>query len=175
MRYFKDLEGNLYTDDDLKYDYRAFRESLDPDDADKYMTFGDWIDNYWNSGFDTLEITKKEYLNAKLDKLRRPTPEEYSKAYDLVTIGMRIAYMDEMGLLDIDTTTEGEANIVRFAMKLSEGFHKYRDTDEFGCWDTYIEEAILEKYGKEPEEEYEEPADIEMGFDPYIGCYSFDC
>ena len=25
------------------------------------------------------------------------------------------------------------------------------------------------------EDDYEEPADIEMGFNPYMGCYDFDC
>lgn len=26
-----------------------------------------------------------------------------------------------------------------------------------------------------PEEELEEPYDLEMGFDPYEGCYTYDC
>lgn len=27
----------------------------------------------------------------------------------------------------------------------------------------------------EPEEYYEEPWDLDMGFDPYMGCYTDDC
>ena len=49
-------------------------------------------------------------------------------------------------------------------------------------WLGFDTEEITEEeyYAEEPEdndmeEEYEEPADLEMGFDPYIGCYSFDC
>lgn len=37
------------------------------------------------------------------------------------------------------------------------------------CWEA--------TFGKEedPEEDFEEPADDEMGFNPYLGCYDFDC
>lgn len=37
------------------------------------------------------------------------------------------------------------------------------------CW-----EATFGKE-EEPEEDFEEPADLEMGFNPYIGGYDFDC
>ena len=37
------------------------------------------------------------------------------------------------------------------------------------CWEA--------TFGKEegPEEDFEEPADLEMGFNPYIGGYDYDC
>lgn len=35
------------------------------------------------------------------------------------------------------------------------------------CWDSL--------FADEDEEDYDEPADLEMGFDPYMGCYTEDC
>lgn len=35
------------------------------------------------------------------------------------------------------------------------------------CWDNL--------FADEDEEDYDEPADLEMGFDPYMGCYTEDC
>lgn len=39
--------------------------------------------------------------------------------------------------------------------------------DDFPCWPTSCEE----------ENDYEEPTDIDddFGFDPYEGCYTYDC
>lgn len=35
------------------------------------------------------------------------------------------------------------------------------------CWD--------DLFADEDEEDYDEPADLEIGFDPYMGCYTEDC
>lgn len=35
------------------------------------------------------------------------------------------------------------------------------------CW--------AQTFGEDPEGDFEEPADDEMGYNPYLGCYDFDC
>ena len=37
------------------------------------------------------------------------------------------------------------------------------------------EEITEEEYYAEDYPDYEEPADLEMGFDPYLGDYTYDC
>ena len=69
------------------------------------------------------------------------------EAYDILTIGMRLAYMEGAGMIKIDTTTTGEDSLVDFALNLSKHFPAYQEADEFGNWDTYIESAILNTYG----------------------------
>lgn len=93
-----------------------------------------------------------ELYHNNINLLLRNSKEFYN-AYDLVTIGMRIAYMDSEGLIDIDTTTFGEEDITEFALELSKGWDKYvqkkEEDDTIYSWDWYIEEAILAKYGRE--------------------------
>ena len=76
----------------------------------------------------------------------------FTKAYDLVTIGMRLAYLHSAGHIEIDTTTYGEEELTEFALGLSDGWDAYVDeheaTNEMYSWDEYIEEAIIKKYGR---------------------------
>lgn len=69
------------------------------------------------------------------------------EAYDFVTIGMRIAYMDCKGLLDLPSGLPGEEEIAAFAVDIRDGYHKYE-----WSWDDYIEREILKKYGKKEKE-----------------------
>lgn len=43
--------------------------------------------------------------------------------------------------------------------------------EDYEEWDE--DNSDLERY--EYEEDYDEPWDIECGFNPYMGCYDFDC
>ena len=108
--------------------------------------------------------------------MRKPTPKEFMRVSDALSIGMRLAYMHDRDLVELDTTVRGEIDLALFAYELSEKWKTFveEEKNEDPNWDEYIEEAILEKYGK-PEEEPDEPADLEMGFDPYLGCYTDDC
>ena len=72
---------------------------------------------------------------------------DFEKAYDLVTIGMRLAYMDGAGIISIDPTVFGEEELTDFALELSKGFPDYMESDPEGSWDEYIETKIIEKYG----------------------------
>lgn len=56
--------------------------------------------------------------------------------------------------------------------------------DGIGYEDTRYEEAIDDYWDgvgyedascEEDEDDWDEPSDLEMGFDPYMGCYSDDC
>ena len=61
-RFFKDAEGCLYTCDTLRYEYASFMETIPENDiAYKDMSFEDWIDEWFLSGFDCSEITEEEY------------------------------------------------------------------------------------------------------------------
>ena len=67
-RFFKDSDGNIYTKADLRYEYNSFMETLPDDDEYQGMTFDDWIEEWWLSGFDTNEITEEEYLAIQAEK-----------------------------------------------------------------------------------------------------------
>ena len=67
-RFFKDSEDNVYTKAGLRYEYDSFMETLPEDDEYHGMTFEDWIDEWWLSGFDTKEITEEEYNLAPEEK-----------------------------------------------------------------------------------------------------------
>lgn len=61
----------------------------------------------------------------------------------LVTAGMRIAYMDNLGLIDIPRGVEGEYAIAEFISNLVDNY-------VVGCdinYDEYVEEAIHKEYG----------------------------
>ena len=60
----------------------------------------------------------------------------------LVTTGMRVAYMDHLGLINIPRGVVGEDDIARFAVDV---ISKYPVLEV--NFDEYIEEAILNKYG----------------------------
>ena len=57
MRYFTDNE-NVFTLDDLKYEYNSFIETTPEGDAYQDMPFEDWI----------REITEEEYNNWKKEE-----------------------------------------------------------------------------------------------------------
>lgn len=61
----------------------------------------------------------------------------------LVTTGMRIAYMDDLGVIDIPRGVEGEHAIAEFISNLVDKYLIGGDVN----FDEYIEEAINEEYG----------------------------
>ena len=61
----------------------------------------------------------------------------------LVTAGMRIAYMDDLGLIDIPRGVEGEHKISKFIGMLIDNYPVGCDVN----FDEYIERAILKEYG----------------------------
>ena len=73
----------------------------------------------------------------------------WGTARDMLSIGMRLAYMHDLGLIEIDTTLPGENSMADFALELLE---KYNPDDDIG-WDEYIETAIRLKYGIHNKEE----------------------
>lgn len=73
---------------------------------------------------------------------------DFIKAYDLVTIGMRLAYLDMAGHLEIHTTTSGEEELTEFAIDLSKKWNAFHKKHEDVTRDEYIEEAIIKKYGR---------------------------
>ena len=93
-----------------------------------------------------------ELYHNNINLLNRNSQKFY-EAYDLIDIGMRLAYMHDKGLIDIDTTTFGTEDLTEFALKLRADWDEYvqKQEEEDGqyCWDWYIEDAILNKYGKE--------------------------
>lgn len=74
------------------------------------------------------------------------TTNKFLKAYDLVTIGMRAAYLESAGHIRLPFGLDGEEELTEFALKLSKGFKKFQEEDEFGNWDDYIENALIEEY-----------------------------
>ena len=70
------------------------------------------------------------------------------KVHDLVVIGMRIAYLDDRGFLELDTSIAGEDYIVAFAVRLSRLYHQLTERGEEINWDDFIEEKIIERYGR---------------------------
>ena len=73
---------------------------------------------------------------------------KFQRGYELLTIGMRLAYLDDRGFLNLDTSVVGEENLTEFAYKLSDGWASYSWVHEDANWDDYIEEAIISKYGR---------------------------
>lgn len=61
----------------------------------------------------------------------------------LVTAGMRIAYMDYLGLIDIPRGVEGERIIAEFISNLVDKYLVSGDVN----FDEYVESAILTEYG----------------------------
>ena len=55
------------------------------------------------------------------------------------------------------------------------GYGSYEEMQEDGYCLTLADENLV--IVEESDEEYEEPYDIDddMGFDPYAGCYTYDC
>ena len=55
------------------------------------------------------------------------------------------------------------------------GYDSYEEMQEDGYCLTLADENLV--IVEESDEEYEEPYDIDddMGFDPYAGCYTYDC
>ena len=68
--------------------------------------------------------------------------------YDHVVIGMRIAYLDDRGFLEIPTGIDGEEEITTFASRLSRLFNQLTEQGEDLNWDDFIEEKIIERYGR---------------------------
>lgn len=64
-RYFRNIEGDLFTLEDLKYEYESFLETVGPDDLYYNMPFEYWITDWFLSGFDTTELTEDEYNRLK--------------------------------------------------------------------------------------------------------------
>lgn len=64
-------------------------------------------------------------------------------ARDMLCVGLRLAYMHDAGLIEIDTTLPGENEMADFALELLE---KFNPDDDIG-WDEYVETAIRLKYG----------------------------
>lgn len=81
--------------------------------------------------------------------------KEFSLAYDMLTIGMTINALYNVGEIDLEHNhfedTSDEA-LTEFAIELSEGWEAYvekmEEENEMYCWDWYIEEAIIKKYGR---------------------------
>ena len=105
-----------------------------------------------------FELKKYKYAETALapwkgniNLVTRNSPA-FTKAYDLVTIGMRLAYLSMAGHIEIDTTVYGEEELTEFALTLSDGWDAYVDeheaNEEMYSWDEYIEEAIIKKYGR---------------------------
>ena len=61
----------------------------------------------------------------------------------LVTAGMRIAYMDDLGLIDIPRGVEGERKISEFIANVIGRYPVGCDVN----FDEYIERAIKNEYG----------------------------
>ena len=64
-RYFKNIEGDLFTLEDLRYEHQSFLEAIGPDDLYYNMPFENWIEDWFLSGFDTVELTEDEYNKLK--------------------------------------------------------------------------------------------------------------
>ena len=64
-----------------------------------------------------------------------------AEATDILSIGMRLAYMHDKDLIDVDTTLDGETGLTHFAIDLASKFHGDN-------WDEYIETAIEKEYGR---------------------------
>ena len=73
---------------------------------------------------------------------------KFQRGYELLTIGMRLAYMDSRGYLELDTSVAGEEELTEFAYELSDGWASYAWENEDANWDDYIETKIIEKYGR---------------------------
>ena len=82
--------------------------------------------------------------------------KEFSFAYDMLTIGMTINALCNVGDIDLEHNhfedTSDEA-LTEFAIELSKNWDSYvKRQEEEGngmyCWDWYIEEEILKKYGR---------------------------
>ena len=61
----------------------------------------------------------------------------------LVTAGMRIAYMDDLGIIDIPSGVEGENKISTFIANLIDNYPVGCDVN----FDEYIERGIQKEYG----------------------------
>ena len=61
----------------------------------------------------------------------------------LVTAGMRVAYMDDLGLIDIPRGEKGEHQITEFIRNLIDNYPIGGDVN----FDEYIEAAIQKEYG----------------------------
>lgn len=52
---------------------------------------------------------------------------------------------------------------------LEEDEYEYDEEDDY-------EEELWDKFDCEPSrDDWDEPSDLDMGFDPYMGCYTDDC
>ena len=61
----------------------------------------------------------------------------------LVTAGMRVAYMDNLGFIDIPRGVEGELVLSKFLANLIDNYPVGCDVN----FDEYIERAIYKEYG----------------------------
>lgn len=84
-------------------------------------------------------------------------------------VEIRKSYVDMT--VTFDTAAEAEA----FAKIMVE--HYIPDEDQFSVKVSaqMAENVIAEPEEEEPDNEPEEPPDLEMGFDPYLGAYTNDC
>lgn len=73
---------------------------------------------------------------------------KFQRGYEILTIGMRIAYLDDRGFLNLDPSIVSEEDMTEFAYKLSDGWAAYAWENEDANWDDYIEESIIKKYGR---------------------------
>ncbi len=71
---------------------------------------------------------------------------QIAKAYDLVTIGMAATYLDNAGYIILPPGIEGDVELAEYALKMSKGFKKYMEENEFGNWDEYIEQELIKEY-----------------------------
>ena len=82
--------------------------------------------------------------------------KEFELAYDILTIGMTINALSNVGEIDLEHNREDTSDeaLTCFAIKLSNSWDTYVRNQEamrndMYCWDWYIEEEIVKKYGKE--------------------------
>ena len=92
-----------------------------------------------------------------LNKVCMRNNERFSFAYDILTIGMTINALNNVGEINLDDGIEyghyvNEEDLTDFAIELSEKWDDYAaqkmEAHEDYCWDEYIEEKIIEKYGE---------------------------
>lgn len=104
---------------------------------------------------DKRDIENGNFIHCKLNNgntVYITTEDSFRKCYIrdnlLVTIGMRAAYMESLGEIELPQGSLGEDNVTNFATDIA---HNYMNDIEDIGFDEYIETALLEKYGKKGE------------------------
>lgn len=93
--------------------------------------------------------------------------EEYGAPYRFVSVNDALAYVEEQ----IDKRQQYAAACIYDANTGEAYVYCCADNQ---CFDTEDEESDYQDFEDQWEDYGYEP-DIEMGFNPYLGCYDFDC